>query len=106
MEIIDPVQEKDVVDYDFAFSNGMRICQTLDTSLGDRAEEFDDRYLLFLAEKPSITDPDDLMPAETVTVFKDQVVLLINRTRKQRLPTEEERFEMYKTLHQLAKTVQ
>jgi hypothetical protein len=105
MEIVNPVVERDVLDYDFAFTNGMRIQQTLDEGLGDHCIELPDRYKIVLTEKPNATNPEVIMPEEIVTIFKNQVVLLVNRKRKQRKPTEEEMFDMRELLHKLPKSV-
>ena len=105
MEINNSIKEVEVMDYDFAFTNGMRISQSLEPNTGDYAEELADRYILHLSEKPSKVDPDELIPAEDVTVFKDQVVVLINRKRMMKLPTEQELFDMKEILHKIPKSI-
>lgn len=106
MEIIQPVLEKDVVDYDFILTNGIKFPTTLDESLGDTCVEEEDRYRVYLAEKPRPTDPDTLMPAETALVFKANLVALVIRKRKQRLPSPEESLEFKNTILKMTGTIQ
>jgi hypothetical protein len=106
MEIVNPVREKDITEYDFALTNGVRLTQSIDVTAGDYMEDNEDHYAIFLSRKPSLSNPEDMLDEELVKVFKDKVAVLITRKRKQRLPTDEELFDMRKTLLKLAKTVQ
>lgn len=101
MQQVEPVLEKDVTDYDFIFSNGNKLPITLDKALGDTVTELKDRYVIYLAPKPRISDPEKIMSAETATVFKSGLVAAIVRDRKQRMPTPEERFELAQTLNKV-----
>ena len=101
MQQAEPKLEKDVTDYDFLFSNGNKLPITLDLELGDTVQELKDRYVVFLAAKPRVSNPELTMPAETATVFKSGLLATIVRERKQRLPTPEEQFEMKLTMNKL-----
>lgn len=103
MEIQSPELTKDVVDYDFSFTSGLRSVTTVDPSVGDYVEELVDRYQIHLASKPSFTNPEEILPEELVTVFKSQLTVFIERKRKQRMPSPEELFSMRKTFETWAK---
>jgi hypothetical protein len=106
MELEQPKLEKDVIEYDFIFQGGSKLPITLDTGAGDTVTEEPERFVLYLAAKPSPTDDEVLMPAETAYVYKSNLVAFIVRNRKMRLPTPEEKFQFKKTLHSLVKGIQ
>lgn len=106
MEITESVLEKDVIDYDFTLVGGLRMPMTIEAGIGDSATEEADRWIIHLTAKPRPTDPDDLMPEEHIHLYKRNVIGVIIRPRKQRVPDPEEVFNMRKTLHALAKQVQ
>lgn len=106
MVINEPVKERDVIDYDFTFTSGMRLPLTVDVEAGDTIQEFSDRFELTLVGKPSMTDLDEVLQPEDVIVYKATLAAFIKRYRKQRIPNADELFDMKKTIHQLAKSVQ
>lgn len=106
MQIEEVINEKDVVDYDFSFIGGQRLTFIVDEAAGDKVAQAEDSYILDFAGKPSFIDPEELMDAEVITVFKRNLAAVAIRNRKQRMPTAEEVFNARKTLHELAKSVQ
>ena len=106
MEIIQPVAEKEVIDYDFMFTSGAKLVVTLDFAAGDKFQETPDRFILDITSKPSPADPEDKTDEETLEVFKTGLAALNKCKRMQRVPSEEELFQMRKTLHTAAKLIQ
>jgi hypothetical protein len=106
MDIIEPLREREIVDYDFLFISGSKLAIVVDVAAGDTATELPDRYVMSLSSKPSASDPDDLSDPETMEVFKVGLAAVVTCKRKQRMPTEEELFDMQKTYHSIAKGVQ
>lgn len=104
MQLVERQEEfKNVTDWDFTFNNGYRIPITIDEAVGDKVEEQEDRYVLNLTEKSGMLDPEDKLPAELATVFKANLLTVVVRHRKQRIPTAEEQFDMRKLLHKVPK---
>lgn len=106
MQIETPILEKDVVDYDFTFQNGVKFPATLDENLGDYVVDEGERFKIYLAEKPKLSDPDTVMPAETAYIYKTNLLALVVRKRKQRLFTPEEQFDLKSYVMAASKTVQ
>jgi hypothetical protein len=106
MDILEPIKERDIVDYDFMFVGGAKLAITLDPEAGDTVNEYDTHYELHTVARPNPTNPEDSIDAETVKVFKNQLAVLATCWRKQRMPSEEEKREMEKFIHELAKGVQ
>ena len=105
MKIAETVREREVVDYDFMFLGGTKLTITVDAVAGDTVREFGDRYIINTTERKGLT-PEDDVSAEELILFKGHLAVLGICKRLQRLPTEEELFNMRKTLHTLAKGVQ
>lgn len=106
MEIAEQIKEHDVTDYDFMFNGGNKLTITIDHDAGDTVEEQSDRYVLNTVARISLTDPNEQVDAETVDVFKTNLAVVARCKRKQRMPSEEETYEMHKMVHNLAKMVQ
>lgn len=106
MDIVEQIVEHDVVDWDFMFAGGAKLAITLDSTAGDFCEALEDRYVLTTVDKPSLTTPDEIVAGEVIQVFKQHLAVVATCSRKQRQPSEEEKFNMQKTLHALAKGLQ
>jgi hypothetical protein len=106
MEIKETVKEHLVVDYDFMFTSGNKLTMTVDVDLGDTVAELADRYLFNTVPRPGMTEDEDAVEAETLEVFKAGLAAVSTCKRKQRQATEEEVFDLRKTVHALAKSVQ
>jgi hypothetical protein len=71
---------KHLVDqYDIFFDSGAVMPVTVDTEAGD-SMNVSDKFLLFtLSAKPSLSNPENLLPAEDVTVFLPHVISIQHR---------------------------
>lgn len=103
MELQEQFKEHDVVDYSFMFPTGSKLNVTIDLTLGDSIENLNEKYVVVLKGKPSLTDPDETIDPEEIVVFKQSLAAVSATFRKQRQPTEEELFNMRKFVHQIAK---
>lgn len=106
MEIKETVKEHLVVDYDFMFTSGNKLTMTIDVDLGDSAEERADRYVFNTVPRVGLSEDDEPIEAETLEVFKAGLAAVSTCKRKQRQATDEEVFDLRKTVHALAKSVQ
>jgi hypothetical protein len=106
MEILEQIKEHDCTDFEFLFGTGPKLTISVDHDSGDTWTELDDRYVIEVTEKPSLGDPDEMVDAETLIVHKANLAAVSIRKRKQRMPTEEEKLQTKKFMHQLLKTVQ
>ena len=103
MEIVAPIVEHDVIDYDFSFTNGVRSTTTLIPALGDSTNELQDRYTVVLTSKPNPINPEEMMPKEEVSVFKSNITVVIKRERKQRSPSVDELIDIKAAYGQMAR---
>lgn len=106
MEFTEIVKEHPVIDYDFAFVGGGRLPVTVAESKGDYLVDNGNTFVVTLAEKPNILDPDKNIPGEVITVFKQHLTAFIERRRMQREMTKEEMLSMRNLLHPEPKEVQ
>lgn len=106
MDISEPIKERDIVDYDFMFTSGAKLAVAVDEAAGDTVEEQTDRFIFNVVSKPTVGDPTELTDPETLQVFKLGLAAICSCKRKQRMPTEEELFDMHKLVHTIAKTIQ
>ena len=106
MEIVEQIKEHSVTDYDFVFSSGSKLAITVDHDAGDTAIKHPDRFEFHIAGKPSQYDPEDSVDEQDMTVYIKQLAFVAVCNRKQRMPTEEEKLESQRFIHQLAKSVQ
>jgi hypothetical protein len=106
MEFKEPIKEYPVIEYDFAFAGGGRLPVVLDEAKGDYMQDLGEFFRAELSEKPNILDPEHPIPAKQITIFKRNINAFTKETRMQREPTQEELFNMQKTLHDLAKGIQ
>lgn len=101
MEILEQIKEHSVTDYDFVFSTGSKLSVSVDHDSGDTASKHDDRYEIHIAGKPSLSDPDSAVDEEDMTVYIKTLAFVTVRKRKQRMPTEEEKFAMQQVFSKL-----
>jgi len=106
MELLKPIKERDITDYDFMFISGAKLAITIDEQAGDTVKEHADRFTLDIVAKPSLTDATEFSEAEVMQVYKIGLAAVVTCKRKQRMPTEEEMFDMQATVHKLAKQIQ
>lgn len=106
IQIYSPQTNKLVEDYDFTMTSGLMLPVTLDLNAGDTIDFGLDVILVYIASKPSITDPDKMLPAENMTIFVKHLVSVQHRTREVPDLTPEQAFEWKKTLADINKTIQ
>ena len=107
MDIVEVAKERDLADYDFMFISGAKLVVTIEEAIGDSVTEHPDRFVIEIKPKPvGFTAPEEKTDEETLTVFKTGLAAMNVCKRKQREPTENEIFEMNKTLHKMSKLVQ
>jgi hypothetical protein len=83
MKLDSPVTTRVVEDYDFVFSSGQVMPITIDRNLGDEVD-FTGAPLAIsikLCAKPSVANPDVMLPAEEVTIFQSHLIAIQKRLR-------------------------
>jgi hypothetical protein len=106
--IINPHLEPHIVDdYDISFDNGLSMSITVDKEAGDTIDWTTSPLVVqfHAAAKPSVTDPDTLLPAEDTTIFLSHVLSISHRCREV-MPRTPDQDIAFKTLHKLSSTVQ
>lgn len=98
MEIQEPTKFKRVIDYDFMFDGGDKLNCAVEPDLGDTLEELPDRYVISLTSKPSIVVPEEKSDASVIEVFKAGLAAKVTTHRQVRLPSDEEVYNMAKTI--------
>lgn len=100
-----PEVKRMVDDYDFTFAAGMVMQITVNTDAGDTIT-FTDPIVIRSAAKPSMNDPDIMIPAEEISVYKTHLAAVHHRVREIVELTPEQQHEWAKTLKEITKTVQ
>jgi len=98
----DPVQRV-VEDYDFTFASGQSMPLTIDKAAGDTVS-FDQAPLAIvvkLTAKPSLSNPDVLLPEEEITIFMNQLLAIQKRSRVVTGLTYEQEEELRETFKSL-----
>ena len=106
MQIAEQSKEREVTYYDFMFMTGNKLTITVDEEAGDQVEHHDHKYWFSIAAKPNTLDPEASVDAEEMHVHTRNLAFVAIRKRKHRLPSQEEMFDMRKTLQGLSKTIQ
>ena len=101
---------KTVDDLDFTFSNGLVMPITIDKAAGDVVDWniHEDAIVIHLSAKPS-QDGESTLPAEDITVFRKNILLIQHRTREITELTSAQKREISewkKTLQEVPKTLQ
>ncbi len=102
MMIESPTTKTILEDYDVVSVNGMMMPITINATLGDTIELGPTQIVAHLVAKPSINDPNKLLPAEHIIIYTAQVFSIQHRTREVTNLTPEQRFELDKTYQELA----
>lgn len=106
MELKEPIVERSVTEVDFMFAAGGKLSITLDEVAGDSIEERSDRYLVVVAPKPSLSNPEESIEGETLEIFKSHLAAISRCQRMQRQPTEEEKLQRLAVMRSLTNLVQ
>lgn len=100
-----------VDDLDFTFSNGLVMPVTIDKSAGDTVEwdTHADAIVIHLSAKPA-QDGESSLPAEDITIFKKNILLIQHRVREVTELTSAQKRQLAeqwnKTLQEMPKTLQ
>jgi len=92
--------------YDFTFVGGVVIPVTLDLSAGDTIDFGTDRVAIVVQERPSLNDPEKLLPAEDLILERRNMLGYTHRVQKVAEVSAEEKAEWDRTIQTLSKTVQ
>ena len=106
MIVTTPDETRTLDDWDITFASGMVLPLTLDAKAGDTISFTDNEIQVKLVAKPNVSDPNKLLPAEDVTIYKAHVATVQHRERTITELTPEEKLAWQKTLHELTKTIQ
>lgn len=77
-----PEVKRVVDDYDFVFSSGHVMPVSVDVDLGDSVEFTKYGITINLTAKPSIHDPEKMLPAEDITIFARHLISVQHRKRE------------------------
>lgn len=91
--------------YDFTFVGGVVMPITLDIEAGDTVAIGDDRIFITIQERPSLVDPEKLLPAEDLVLERRNLLGYTHRLHKQIERSAEEQAEWDDTLIKLTRTV-
>lgn len=82
MEIITAPATRTVDEYDFVFTGGVGMSVTIDSAAGDHIKQSDKTITIYRAPKPTLGDPDQLYPAEDITLFVSHIMSIQHRLRE------------------------
>ena len=93
MNIESPDPRRTVQDYDFLTVQGLLLPITIDKFYGDNITLTDDVIEVKLGPRPSLSDPKDKTPEETILIFKTHLVSITHREREFTDFTDDQRAE-------------
>lgn len=96
---------KSIHDMDFTFSNGIVMPITIDKEAGDEVDcdTNKDAIVIHLSAKPSL-DGKSVLPAEDITVFRHNILVIQHRIREVTELTKEQQLVWQKTLQEAGAT--
>jgi len=107
MIINSSVEPHIVDDYEIITVNGIPIVFSIDKEAGDTIDFRNSQVIrVYLAPKPSQTDPDQKTPAEHITIYTAHALSMSCRTRAYVPPSKEQQEAVKKVIHKLHNTVQ
>lgn len=105
MQIEHPETRRILDDYEFTFVSGLSRTYTLDKAAGDEVEYVGTTaVILHIVAKPSVADPDILLPPEEVTLFTKHLAFIQHRVREVVDLNPDQLFEWKKTIQEIGKT--
>jgi hypothetical protein len=100
------ITPKLIDEFDILFESGLPMPITIDREAGDTIDMSDPNIAIFTkAAKPSLSNPDVMIPAEEITVFMRHVLTVTHRAREVYPPTPEEK-DAFRSLHRMPDLVQ
>lgn len=82
MIISSPEVKRTIDDYDILFDSGFVMPISIDRASGDTISFDDKAVLIYLAPKPSSTNPDKFLPSEDITIFPSHIISIAHRTKE------------------------
>ncbi len=104
MQINSTVKTKLIDDYVFVFQGGHIRNIQVDPSAGDSIEFISGGIKIDLAPRPGISNPDEMVPAEDITIFAQHLLCIEHTKRTVEVQTPEQRFEWKQTIKEVGKT--
>jgi hypothetical protein len=98
-------KEKTYDCYDFTCVGPVTIPLTLDLESGDTIEVGPDKIIVTVQERPSLSDPKKLLPAENVVIERGNLLFYQHRLMKTLEQTAEQHEEWKETILQATKSV-
>lgn len=106
MLVQSPEVKKVLFDYDFTFDTGMVLPLSLDPTIGDTIVLGDHVIQVHIEPRPSLSNPDTILPGEDFTIFTSHVLAIQKRKREVTELSPEEKIGWGKMMEELSKTVQ
>jgi hypothetical protein len=101
MDITSPEVKKTYEDYDILFSSGFLMPLVVDPSNGDTIDLEADPIRIFIAPKPTQSDPKKFTQREDIIVFRSHILSIQHRTREAIEPSPEEKHQLAKAFKDL-----
>lgn len=102
MYITHPENKRIKHDWEFSYVSGMTRSATLDYESGDKVEETQTEFAIYLAPKKS-KDGSRIIPSEHIRVFKTHLADVVHREREELGLTPDQEAEWNKTVQELSK---
>lgn len=95
-------------DYDYTLTGGLLVPVTLDRAAGDTMISNSSIIKIYLAPKPSPSNPEVMLPAEDITISTPQILVIQHKQRTVIPLTSEQKMEWTRTIQELggSKTIQ
>lgn len=101
MEIKSPLEPKLISFYDITFISGLGMPISIDTAAGDTIDLGETKITIYLAPKPSLSNPKDLSPAQNITLFMAHIAGIQHYSKEIMPPTPEQQFQYSETIKEL-----
>lgn len=101
MKIENPTKSRIVYDYDFFFIGGGALAVYIDFELGDTVKTDPDTITLKRLAKPSLADPDLIIPEQTNVIYTKNLAYSTVTPREITELTPEQQQEWKKTMQEL-----
>lgn len=101
MEIKSPEKKRVLEEYDFVSPSGKVLPITIEPAAGDTITFGENEIQVSIPSRPSPFNPEEVLPAEDVTIYKAHVVSVHHRTRQVDELTPEQKLEWAQAFKEL-----